>query len=121
MSREVPIDHCQDHDCCTNLSESPSAVASMREEAQRVQRALDLLPNDYRQVIVLRTLEHQPSPEVAQIVGRSEDAVRKLWVRRPRPAAKGPGLARRRKRSRRLISMPLNLPASIEAGVSQPR
>jgi RNA polymerase sigma-70 factor, ECF subfamily len=81
VSREVPIDRCQDHDCCTNLSESPSAVASMREEAQRVQQALGLLPNDYRQVIVLRTLERRPLPEVGKIMGRSEEAVRKLWVR----------------------------------------
>jgi len=81
VSREVPIEYCQDQDCCMKPSESPSQVASRREEAQRVQQALSLLPKDYCQVIVLRTLERRRLPEVGQIMGRSEDAVRKLWMR----------------------------------------
>ncbi len=43
--------------------------------------ALDRLPTDYREVIVLRHLEGIPFVEIASRMGRSEDSVQKLWVR----------------------------------------
>ena len=43
--------------------------------------ALDRLPADYREVIVLRHLEGIPFAEISGRLGRSEDSVQKLWVR----------------------------------------
>ncbi len=43
--------------------------------------ALEELPEDYRQVIVLRHVEGLPFAEVAKLMDRSVDSVEKLWVR----------------------------------------
>ncbi len=60
---------------------SPSQQASRREQAVLLADALDKLPPDYREVIVLRHLEQLAFPEVALRMGRSLDSVKKLWVR----------------------------------------
>ena len=61
--------------------ESPSGAAAGREVAVVLAEALERLPPDYREVIILRQLEEQPFTEVAGRMGRSVDAVQKLWVR----------------------------------------
>ena len=43
--------------------------------------ALDRLPEDYREVIVLRHLEGLTFPVVADRMGRTVDSVEKLWLR----------------------------------------
>jgi RNA polymerase sigma-70 factor (ECF subfamily) len=43
--------------------------------------ALAELTADYREVVVLRTLEGRSWDDVAQMMGRSADAVRVLWAR----------------------------------------
>ncbi len=60
---------------------SPSARAVRREEAVRLADALERLPADYREVFVLRNLERLPFEQVAERMGRSAGAVRKLWGR----------------------------------------
>ena len=60
---------------------TPSQHASKREQAVLLAEALQQLPEDYREVIILRHLEGLPFSEVAQRMERSEDAVQKLWVR----------------------------------------
>jgi RNA polymerase sigma-70 factor (ECF subfamily) len=60
---------------------SPSHQASRREQAVLLANALDKLPADYREAIVLRHLEQLAFPEVAERMGRSLDSVKKLWVR----------------------------------------
>jgi RNA polymerase sigma-70 factor, ECF subfamily len=60
---------------------SPSVGAARREEAVLLADALARLPEDYREVFVLRNLEHQPFAEVAERMGRSVNAVQKLWAR----------------------------------------
>jgi RNA polymerase sigma-70 factor (ECF subfamily) len=60
---------------------SPSRLAGRREEAVLLAAALERLPADYREVFVLRTLEHLAIEEVAARMGRSVNAVRKLWTR----------------------------------------
>jgi len=60
---------------------SPSEIAARRERAVLLADALAAMPVDYRQVILLRDLRELSFPEVAQRMGRSADAVRKLWVR----------------------------------------
>src|SRR3954464_4754536 len=60
---------------------SPSQEAMRREQAVLLADALGELPEDYREVIVLRHLEGHGFSEVARLMERSEDSVQKLWVR----------------------------------------
>jgi RNA polymerase sigma-70 factor (ECF subfamily) len=60
---------------------SPSDHAIKKEEADRVHRAIDQLPDDYRQVIILRNREHQSFKEIGSQLNRSADAARMLWYR----------------------------------------
>ena len=60
---------------------TPSKLAVGRERAVLLADALGRLPDDYRETIILRNLEELPFAEVAKRMGRSEDAVQKLWVR----------------------------------------
>lgn len=60
---------------------TPSQQASRREQAVLLADALEELPKDYREVIILRHLEGLTFAQVAQRMGRSQDSVDKLWVR----------------------------------------
>src|SRR6516162_823760 len=60
---------------------SPSQQAVRREMAVLLADALAQLPDDYREVLILRHLESLTFPEVARRMGRSLDSVEKLWVR----------------------------------------
>ena len=60
---------------------SPSQQAARREQAVLLADALDQLPDDYRDVLVLRHLEGLTFPQVAARMGRSLDSVEKLWMR----------------------------------------
>ena len=60
---------------------SPSQQAARHEQATWLARALEQLPEDYREVLVLHHLEECAFPEVARRMGRSVEAVKKLWAR----------------------------------------
>ena len=60
---------------------SPSQQAARREQAVVLADALAELPDDYREVIVLRHLEGLTFPEIAARMRRSLDSVEKLWMR----------------------------------------
>jgi RNA polymerase sigma-70 factor (ECF subfamily) len=60
---------------------SPSQQAARREQGVLLADALGELPDDYREVIVLRHLEGLTFPEIAGRMGRSLDSVEKLWMR----------------------------------------
>jgi RNA polymerase sigma-70 factor (ECF subfamily) len=60
---------------------TPSRVAIRQERAALLANALARLPEDYREVLVLRNLQGLDFPDVAQRLGRSAGAVRVLWVR----------------------------------------
>jgi RNA polymerase sigma-70 factor (ECF subfamily) len=60
---------------------SPSQQAAGREQAVMLAEALAQLPEDYRDVLVLRHLEGLTFPEVARRMERSLDSVEKLWMR----------------------------------------
>lgn len=62
-------------------SSSPSERAAYREQAVRLADALERLPADYRDVILLRQIEELPFAEIAERLGRSVDSVQKRWVR----------------------------------------
>lgn len=60
---------------------SPSQQAARREQSVVLADALAELPDDYRDVLVLRHLEGLTFPQVAQRMGRTLDSVEKLWMR----------------------------------------
>ncbi len=79
LDREVPID-----------GQGEMLAAQLRSATQNLERnehlmclevALESLPEDYREVIVLRRLEELTYPEVAQRLERSPDACRQLYGR----------------------------------------
>jgi RNA polymerase sigma-70 factor (ECF subfamily) len=68
------------HELAASLT-SPSLQAVRREQAVLLADALEQLPDDYREVIILRHLEGLTFPEVARRMQRSQDSVEKLWLR----------------------------------------
>jgi RNA polymerase sigma-70 factor (ECF subfamily) len=60
---------------------SPSGVASERERALALRRALNRLPEEYRRVVILRFEEERSFDEIGRLTDRSPDAARKVWSR----------------------------------------
>lgn len=60
---------------------SPSGTAMRRERSVLLADALAAMPEDYREVIVLRHLKSLPFPEVAETTGRTIDSVKGIWRR----------------------------------------
>jgi RNA polymerase sigma-70 factor, ECF subfamily len=60
---------------------TPSQEFLQLDEELRVSVAMDQLPDDYREVILLRNLQRLPFSEVAQRMDRSRPAVQMLWMR----------------------------------------
>lgn len=85
VGREVPLaDPASSKDGLAQLAASgpsPSGRVAAGEEAAAIERALARLPEEYRQVIVLRNREQHSFAEVGRAMNRSADAVRKLWTR----------------------------------------
>jgi RNA polymerase sigma-70 factor (ECF subfamily) len=60
---------------------TPSSLLMQKERALALTAAVQRLPDDYRQVVVWRQVENLSFEEMAARLGRSVDAVRKLWWR----------------------------------------
>lgn len=60
---------------------SPSHLAAQRERAVLLADSLELLPEHYREVLVLRHLEGKTFVEIASAMGKSVGSVEKLWIR----------------------------------------
>jgi RNA polymerase sigma-70 factor, ECF subfamily len=60
---------------------SPSQHAIRHERELRLAEALSRLPDDYREVILLRNVEGLPHDAVARRMERSVGSVRMLWLR----------------------------------------
>jgi RNA polymerase sigma-70 factor (ECF subfamily) len=63
------------------VAPTPSVQLMADEQLQQLQQAIDRLPADYRQVMMLRYHEGLPFEEVGRRLGRSADAARMLWGR----------------------------------------
>jgi RNA polymerase sigma factor (sigma-70 family) len=86
LAREVPLDGSQmvraaDGLLVADHLPSPSCTAVAREEANAVDDALARLPPDYFEVIVLIHRDQYSFSQAAEAMGRSVDAVRRLWTR----------------------------------------
>lgn len=64
-----------------SLRTTPASSAVKRELKSRLLTALDALPEDYRRVILLRHFEGLDGKAAAEVLGRSEGAVRVLFFR----------------------------------------
>jgi RNA polymerase sigma-70 factor (ECF subfamily) len=96
LSREQPADSSLVHP----RQLSPSAEALSREERERLNRALERLPEVYRQAIELRHAGNLTFQERGKRLGRSEEAARKVWARAVRQLQEELGIdATRRPRS----------------------
>lgn len=60
---------------------SPSQFASKGERELQLAAAIEALPDDYRQVILLRNLERLPFDRVAERMNRTRGACQMLWMR----------------------------------------
>src|SRR5579884_3742950 len=60
---------------------SPSQQAIRREQSVLLAEALGRLPEEWRELLILRHLEGLSFPEVAQRLGRTVDSVKKQWPR----------------------------------------
>jgi RNA polymerase sigma-70 factor (ECF subfamily) len=65
----------------TDARPSPRAGAMAEEEALRLRSALARLSADHRRVVVLRNWDRLPFEEIGRRMGRSTEAVKKLWAR----------------------------------------
>jgi RNA polymerase sigma-70 factor, ECF subfamily len=83
VQREVPLDGGTAAGGAGPAADAatPSGLAMEGERARALEQALGRLPEDYRQVILLRHREGRSFPEIAELMGRSPNAVHKLWVR----------------------------------------
>ena len=84
--REIALDHRGDHSGGWQLDPasgepSPSQHVLRWEQEVLVAAALEQLPDDHRDVLLLRNLERLPFEEVAKRMGRSAGACRMLWMR----------------------------------------
>ncbi len=60
---------------------SPSQQAVRREQSVLLAEALARLPEEWRELLILRHLEGLTWPEVAQRMGRTVDSLKKQWPR----------------------------------------
>lgn len=72
--------HALDRGLVANQS-SPSQQAVRREQSVLLAEALARLPEEWRDLLILRHLEGLTFPEVAQRLGRTVDSVKKQWPR----------------------------------------
>ena len=82
LEREVSLDAADGLGMAfTSDSASPSEKFIEREKDAIVRQALDRLPEDYRQVLLLRYQEELSFEEIGFLMERSANAARKLWLR----------------------------------------
>lgn len=65
----------------TAPDQSPGSRAAKKERHERIQRAIEALSPEYRQVIIWHNRDGLGWQEIAHKVDRSPDAVRMLWKR----------------------------------------
>ena len=81
LAQSIDQSSCFVEQALANSCERPDALLMREEQAAAVADMLARLPQHYREVIILRNLESLSFQEVADRMGRSPAAVRKLWGR----------------------------------------
>lgn len=78
INREVPLDRLPVVPQADELT--PSGIISREEQSRSLEQGLQNLPEHYRTVIRLRSLERLDFDEIGKRTGRTADAARKLWL-----------------------------------------
>lgn len=73
-SNERPVD-------VASVGPSPSSILASEEEMDSLEQSIAKLPEDYRQVVQMRNFDGCSFEEIGSKLGRSAEAVRKVWVR----------------------------------------
>ncbi len=76
--KEVPL---EDHAYTIRHGEHPESALVKGQEIERLIRALQQLPEDRQTLIILKFVERLSNEEIAQIMGRSEGAIKSLYHR----------------------------------------
>ena len=85
--RELSLQHSIDESSillsqfAASNTNTPSVNADNREQQMIIAEVLEGLPDDYRQVIMMRNLQGLSHAEIATEMDRSERAIRMLWLR----------------------------------------
>ncbi|MBS0204909.1 MAG: sigma-70 family RNA polymerase sigma factor [Planctomycetes bacterium] len=85
--REVPMAGIDNSGSVANMFEpqspggSPSQMAINHETELLLAEAMDQLPDDYREVIILRNIQRLPFETVAEQMQRTRAATQMLWMR----------------------------------------
>jgi RNA polymerase sigma-70 factor (ECF subfamily) len=84
-AKEIPLQQGDDsegffHDPASP-DETPSQMLTGREREIALAQAIERLPEDYREVILLRNLQRLAFDDVAERMGRTRGAVQMLWAR----------------------------------------
>jgi RNA polymerase sigma-70 factor (ECF subfamily) len=61
--------------------EQPAAVAEEKDEREMLLEAVRRLPPDRQQLLILKFVDHMSNAEIAQIMGRTEGAIKSLYHR----------------------------------------
>jgi RNA polymerase sigma-70 factor (ECF subfamily) len=84
VDREVPLADVGSGDLLASIlqqMETPSRQAAARERDEQLERALQQLPEHYRGILLLHAAEGLTFVQIAERLGGSADAARKLWGR----------------------------------------
>ena len=65
----------------TDVFYTPSSQAMAEEEEARLQQAIIQLPDHYRNIVQLKSMEEKSFAEIGELIGCSADAARKTWSR----------------------------------------
>jgi RNA polymerase sigma-70 factor (ECF subfamily) len=67
--------------CLADPGPGPSQNISKLEQEMQLAAAIEALPDDYRQVVLLRNIERLPFDQVAERMNRTRGACQMLWMR----------------------------------------
>lgn len=76
--KEVPL---EDHVGLMQHSEPPEASLVQSQEAEKLFAAVRKLPSERQLLVILKFVEHLSNAEIAEIMGRSEGAIKSLYHR----------------------------------------
>ena len=65
----------------THEREGPGALAEEREEQDHLLQAIRQLPPDRQQLLILKFVEQMRNAEIAEVMGRTEGAIKSLYHR----------------------------------------
>ena len=60
---------------------APESQAEAKEEQGQLLDAINRLPSDRQQLLILKFVEQMPNAQIGQIMGRSEGAIKSLYHR----------------------------------------